>query len=356
VGSAVLVAERLIERLQTPFVLGNNEVLVTASIGIASGTLGDLPEDLLRDADTAMYRAKARSKASYLVFEPRMNARALQQLRLASDLRRAIEREEFVLHYQPKVELSSGKIVGVEALLRWEHPERGLAPPEEFIPLSEEMGLIVPIGQWVIEEACQKLARWQEQCLGDPGAPFTVSVNLSARQLQQPRLAQEIAQTLRACEVDPNGLELEITESIIMEYDEIILAKLEELKRLGVRLGIDDFGTGYSSLSHLNRLPIDVLKIDRSFIEGLNKDTKAGLITSATINLAHALNLEVVAEGVETVEQLAQLRKLRCDMAQGYYFSKPLTNEEISSLMKTGLLPNPASRAESNCLQRIEDI
>src|SRR5829696_8967556 len=264
---ATLVAKRIIEELRVPFALLGYELFVTASIGIAlsSRTHGrpKLMEDLLRDADAAMYRAKATSKASYAVFEPSMKAEAMEQLQLANDLRRAIEHDEFVLHYQPRVELASGKVVGMEALVRWKHPERGLVWPDDFVSLAEEMGLIIPIGREVIAEVCQQAHLWHQQYQHDP--PLLMSVNISAKQLQHPNFAEDITQVLQEFEVDPNAFELEITESVVMGDGEDIFDKLSELKSLGVRLAIDDFGTGYSSLSYLKRLPVETLRsISRS--------------------------------------------------------------------------------------------
>jgi diguanylate cyclase (GGDEF)-like protein/PAS domain S-box-containing protein len=332
---ATLVAKRIIEELRAPFALLGHELFVTASVGIAlsNRTLGrpDLADDLLRDADAAMYRAKATSKANYAVFEPSMKVDALEQLQLANDLRRAMEHDEFVLHYQPRVELASGKVVGMEALLRWKHPERGLVWPDDFVPLTEEMGLIIPIGREVIEEVCQQAHVWHEQYLHDP--PLLMSVNISAKQLQHPNFAENITQVLQEFEVDPNAFELEITESVVMGDQDDISAKLNELKGLGVRLAIDDFGTGYSSLSYLKRLPVETLKIDKSFISGLGRNPKDRLIASATISLAQTLGLGVVAEGVETARQATHLRKLGCDLAQGYYFAKPLTSKEASEFI-----------------------
>ena len=331
-SNALRVAERIMEELRVPFQLEDQEVFITASIGIASSaSQGDGPDDLLRNADTAMYRAKATSKATYEVFEPSMNANALEQLRLGSDLRRALEREEFTIYYQPVLEIATGEIVGMEALVRWVHPERGLLLPTEFLPLAEESGLIVPLGQWVIDDVCRQTHLWQEQ---HGSAPLLrVSLNLSARELQHPMLIELIVEGLREHDLDPRGLELEITEDAVMEYEDIILTKLRELKDLGVALAIDDFGTGYSSLMHLNRLPIDRLKIDKSFIAGLEEDPKAKKITAATISLAKVLNLKVIAEGVETAKQLGNLRKLGCELAQGNYVSKPLTSEAASALI-----------------------
>jgi diguanylate cyclase (GGDEF)-like protein/PAS domain S-box-containing protein len=335
VDDATLVAKRIIEELRAPFALLGYEQFVTASIGIALSSrtpgLPNVADDLLRDADAAMYRAKGTTKASFAVFEPSMKADALEQLKLANDLRRAIEHDEFVIHYQPRVEMMSGKIVGMEALLRWKHPERGLVWPDDFIPLAEEMGLIIPIGREVIAEVCQQAHLWHQQYQHDP--PLLISVNISARQLQHPNFAEDITQVLQEFEVDPNAFELEITESVVMGDEEDIFDKLSELKSLGVRVAIDDFGTGYSSLSYLKRLPVETLKIDKSFISGLGRNPKDRLIASATISLAQTLKLAVVAEGVETARQATHLRKLGCDLAQGYYFAKPLTSEEASEFI-----------------------
>ena len=332
---ATLVAKRIIEELRAPFALLGHELFVTTSIGIALSTRTrgrpNLVHDLLRDADAAMYRAKATSKASYAVFEPSMKADAMEQLQLANDLRRAIEHDEFVLHYQPRVELASGKVVGMEALLRWKHPERGLVWPDDFVSLAEEMGLIIPIGRGVIAEVCQQARVWHEQYMYDP--PLLMSVNISARQLQHPNFAEDITHLLQEFEVDPNAFELEITESVVMDDQDDISAKLDELKSLGVRLAIDDFGTGYSSLSYLKRLPVETLKIDKSFIRGLGRNPKDRLIASATISLAQTLGLAVVAEGVETARQATHLRKLGCDLAQGFYFAKPLTSHDASEFI-----------------------
>jgi diguanylate cyclase (GGDEF)-like protein/PAS domain S-box-containing protein len=335
VADATLVAKRIIDKLQAPFALLGQEVFVTASIGIAlsNGTLGrrNLVDELLRDADVAMYRAKAASKASYAVFEPSMMADAVEQLQLVNDLRRAVEHDEFVLHYQPRVELSSGKVVGMEALLRWKHPERGLVWPDDFVSVAEEMGLIIPIGREVIAEVCQQAHGWHQQYHRDP--PLLMSVNISARQLQESNFAEDITQALQEFGVDPSAFELEITESVVMGDQDDISAKLNELKGLGVRLAIDDFGTGYSSLSYLRHLPVETLKIDKSFISGLGRNPKDRLIASATISLAQALGLAVVAEGVETARQAMELRKLGCDLAQGNYFAKPLASKEASDFI-----------------------
>jgi len=327
---ALLVAERVVQTLRAPFLLKNQEVFVTASIGLASSlSKEDRAEDLLSKADTAMYRAKYTSKATYYVFEPSMSVNALEQLSLTSALRRAIDREEFTLYYQPIIEIATGRTVGIEALVRWKHPERGLLRPNEFLPLAEDSGLIIPLGQWVIDEVCRQTRLWQDQLGTSP--LLTVSMNLSARELQHPMLVQGVIDGLRVHGVDPRGLELEITENVAMTFEDVLLSTLKELKDLGVTLAIDDFGTGYSSLSHLYRLPIDALKIDASFIDGLDEDPKARKITAATLSLGETLNLKVVAEGVQTAEQLAYLQTLKCELAQGNYICEPLTNEAASA-------------------------
>ncbi len=333
---AILVAERVAETLQPPFVLNGHEVSTTASIGIVLGVSSrDTPDDLLRNADAAMYRVKEQSKAGYAVFDPSMSSQALERLKLESDLKRAIDREEFVVHYQPKIKLPTGEIVGMEALIRWRHPERGLVLPDEFIPLAEDLGLIIPIGNWVLENACRQARDWQEQYYD--ASSLTLCVNLSARQVQYPRLAQEVVRIIRETGVDPNNLNLEVTESVVMKEEETTFARLSELKQLGIELAIDDFGTGYSSLSYLKRLPVDVLKIDRSFVWGLGDTHADTMLVSAVIELAHALGLGTVAEGVETAEQLEQLRNLGCDMVQGNHLVQALTSEEMSALIQAGL-------------------
>jgi len=286
-----------------------------------------------------MYRAKAAVRPSYEVFNPSMHTNALERLEVETELRRAIEREEFSIYYQPVVDTVTGKVACLEALLRWEHPERGLLLPDEFIPLAEETGLIVPIGKWVMKEVSLQARIWQDEYTCDP--PLGISTNLSVRQLQHPTLVQEITEILQETGADLKGFELEITENAAMQYEEFVLRKLKGLKRLGVRLAIDDFGTGYSSLSHLNRLPIDTIKIDRSFIEGLGKDPKARKITEATISLAKALKLRVIPEGVETTKQLAQLRELGCRLVQGYYLCEPLPSEEATAFIANNLQPEP---------------
>ena len=345
-GDASLVAERIEEQLRAPFVLGGRdslrtsslsgrELFVSTSIGIAMQSLAhEHPDDLLRNADIAMYEAKGRGRARYTVFEPKMKARASEHLRVETELRRAIEREEFRVYYQPIVDLRTGRIAGVEALLRWQHPDRGLVPPLEFIPLAEETGLIVPIGQLVLEEACRQVCKWRDLYPGKPGEePLTVSVNLSVRQFGHPGLIEDIARVLRETGLDPRHLKLEITESIGAEDSGDAVATLNRLREMGIGLALDDFGTGYSALSYLKRFPITNLKLDRSFVAGLGQDAEDTAIVHAVIAFAKALGLSVTAEGIETVEQLADLQSLSCEQGQGYYFSKPLPSEAMDALL-----------------------
>ena len=318
VGEAERVAERILDTLRPPFALGERETLVTASIGIAfddTTATNQGPEELMRDADVAMYRAKRSGKARYALFEESMSAKVMERLELIDDLLRALAREELALRYQPKVSLATGRIVGFEALLRWEHPERGLLLPEGFVPLAEETDLIVPIGRWVLREACHQARAWQQRYPCDP--PLVVCVNLSAKQLRDPALFRDVHQVIRESGLEPSGLDLEITESVAMEDASATVATLEELHALGVRVIIDDFGTGYSSLSRLESFPVDYIKVDRSFVSRLEEETGARVLVKAMIDLAHALGLEAIAEGVETAGQLERLREMGCDLAQG---------------------------------------
>lgn len=339
VSNGARVAERIVQTLQAPITLAGHTLFVSASIGVASSGPGlEQPEDLLRAADTAMYRSKARGgKSHYEVFEGSTSVEALERLELENNLRLAAERGEFKVYYQPEVLLGTGRIVGMEALLRWEYPLRGLISPTEFIPFVERTGLIVPIGQWILEEACRQAVSWQEQC---PDAPPWISVNLSVRELRQPRLTEKVAEILRETGLEPHNLILEITERLLKEDMQHVADTLRRLKSLGVRIAIDDFGTGYSSLSSLERLPTDFLKIDQSFVGKLAQDKgNATVLVSALINVTQALGIKAVAEGVETAEQLEKLQELKCDIGQGYYFSEPLPSYAASDLLECSRSP-----------------
>lgn len=346
-SDAVRIADRIIEELRQPFTLGEHEVVITTSVGIALNASGqDLPANLLRDADVAMYRAKQRGRARYEVFDTSMNAAALRRLELETELRRAIERREFVLYYQPQVALTTGKIVGLEALVYWEHPKRGLVEPEAFIPLAEETGLILPLGRWIVETACRQAVHWAGR-RGD--APLAMSVNLSTHQFQHPDLVEEVAGTLSQTGLAPESLNLEITETVMMEDAAVTSKTLHQLKALGVQLSLDDFGAGYSSLGYLKHFPIDHLKIDKAFVAGLGHDRADTAITQMVITLAKALGMRVVAEGVESAEQAAQLRALGCDVGQGYYFAQPQPASAIDTVLATGLpLPHTEPAFASN--------
>ena len=332
-GEAIEVAERITQELSHPFMLIGRELFVGSSIGIALGAPGKVsPEELLRGADVAMYRAKNEGKAYDLTTGPSTGSRALERLELEGDLRRAIQREEFKVYYQPQVRLSNHRIVSLEALARWHHPERGLLLPYEFIPVAEETGLITVIGQLVLEAACRQARAWREECPKDRRP--VVFVNLSAKQFQQPNLVDQVTEALQKTELNPSGLGLEITESVLMDDAQSTVGMLQRLKALGIQLAIDDFGTGYSSLAYLKRFPADYIKIDRSFVEDLRKDSGGdAVLVSGIVTLARALGMQTVAEGVATHEQLAQLQKQACDLAQGNYLSKPLPSQAATALL-----------------------
>ncbi len=318
---AILVAERVHRALAPPFLVEGHEVFAGASIGIAlGGPETERVEHLLRDADTAMYRAKLRS-TRHAVFDSSMHQRAMAALRLENELRRALERGEMRVHYQPIVDLATGRAVGVEALVRWEHRERGLVAPGEFIALAEETGLVVPLGRWVLEESCRALAVLPEN--------LTLSVNLSGRQLLQPEFGEQLAEMLQRCGLHPARLRLELTESLLIGNGAAAIEALDKLRATGVRLCIDDFGTGYSSLSYLHELPIDSLKIDRSFIGAMVEDERKIKIVQTILLLGKGLGIEVVAEGVETAQQADVLRRLGCERAQGYFFARPGALEQL---------------------------
>ena len=318
---APAIAKKIIEAFRAPIVLDGNPVTVTASVGIALSNGGATAESLIRDADTAMSRAKQQGRARFQLFDGRMRPGAADDLRTGSALRRALERQEFALYFQPVIDLERGGVTGFEALLRWRHPERGLVAPGEFIALAEATGLIVPIGAWVLEEACRQTARWQ-QAAGD-AATLTISVNLSPRQLAEPTLPDDVARIIRDTGVHPDSLWLEITESTLMHDAESAIGVLQSLQAQGVHIAVDDFGTGYSSLSYLKRLPVEALKVDQSFVDGLGRDPEDTALTTACVSLAHALGLTAIAEGVESPAQLAELRTLGCELAQGFLFAEP---------------------------------
>jgi diguanylate cyclase (GGDEF)-like protein len=328
---AVRVAKRIQEELSQPFVLDKNSAFATASIGIALSSSGyDRPDDILRDADIAMYRAKENGKARYELFDSGMHARAVSRLQLESDLRHAIEQKEFCVYYQPIICLQTGRLSGFEALVRWNHPRRGVVSPADFIPVAEETGLIVPIGQWVLNEACANVRQWQ---LESPShRSLSLSVNLSARQVAQPDLLERIKEALAASKLSPHCLKLEITESVVMENAEAAALMFKQLRSLGVQLSIDDFGTGYSSLSYLHRFPLNYLKIDRSFVMRLTTDNDNAIVRTIS-TLAQNLGMEVIAEGVETEEQYQQLKMLGCEYGQGYLFSRPVDNDGVARLL-----------------------
>jgi diguanylate cyclase (GGDEF)-like protein/PAS domain S-box-containing protein len=331
-NEALSIIERIQEKFVQPFGLDGQEVFASASIGIAFSSTGyDNPEGLLRDADIAMYHAKSKGSACYQVFDNNMYDNAVARMQMETDLRHAVMQNEFSLYYQPIVSAKSGRITGLEALIRWNHPQKGLIPPLEFIPTTEETGLIVPLGDWIIEEACKQLSIWQKQFVDDD--PLSVSVNISSKQLT-PRFIGYVKELLGKVDLAPNSLVLEITESIIMENAEIVAPLLQQLKEMDVQLHIDDFGTGYSSLSYLHRFPLDVLKIDRSFVNRIDAKGDNLEIIIAITTLAHNLEMEVVVEGVETEEQLKKLKAIECEYMQGFYFSKPLEKEQMEFLLK----------------------
>jgi diguanylate cyclase (GGDEF)-like protein len=333
---AVLVAERIASELTEPFVLDKNTAFTTASIGIALSASGyNAPDEILRDADAAMYRAKENGKARYEMFDQAMHAKAIARLRIESDLRLAIEREEFRVHYQPIIALESGRLAGFEALVRWEHPQRGQVMPGEFIPVAEETGLIVAIGQQVLEQACKSMVQWQK--LSPTYRSLSLSVNLSARQVAQPDLIERIRRVLSESGIDPHCLKLEITESVVMENAEAATLMFKQLRALGVQLSIDDFGTGYSSLSYLHRFPVNYLKIDKSFVGRMSEANDNAEIVRTIVTLARNLGLEVIAEGVETDHQNAQLKSLGCDYGQGYLFSRPIASELVPAMLTQAL-------------------
>ena len=331
-ASVVQIVKQILNAFTQPFQLDQHEVFITASIGIAIGTAEySLPEHLLRDADMAMYRAKASGSEPYQIFDPTLHQTAIQRLQLEIDLRKAIYQQELVVHYQPILAITTGSVVGFEALVRWQHPQKGLVSPAVFIPIAEETGLITQIGHWVLKRSCQQLLQWQaEQRLS---APLTMSVNLSARQFTQPDLVEQIDQILAETQLDPRYLKLEITESAIMRNAQATAIVLQELRKRHIQLSIDDFGTGYSSLSYLHSFPVDTLKIDRSFVQQMGENADSLGLVPLIINIAQKMGMTVVAEGIETQMQLDHLKALNCDFGQGFFFFKPLEADRISALL-----------------------
>jgi len=330
VDEVLNMAERVVASLGRAFVLNGKEVFVSASIGIACTAQGETSDELVRNADVAMYIAKTRGKGRYVLFEPAMHAAALERLDLEADLRRATERGEFFLEYQPIIALDGGEVCGTEALVRWRRAGRGTVPPIMFIPVAEETGLIVEIGRWVLREACRQGARWAQE----RGAPVRVTVNLSGRQLQDPAIVDDVHNALLESQFTPADLVLEITESILMHHVDVSLLRLTQLKELGVSLAIDDFGTGYSSLSYLQRYPIDILKIDKAFVDTIDKGGDGAVLASAIVALGETLRLDTVAEGIETEAQRGMLMELGCAFGQGFLFAPPLSADDLSVLMR----------------------
>lgn len=335
-NEVILVAERILEELKTPFNLGGREIYITTSIGITLSESGHTrAEDMLRDADIAMYRAKAKGRAQYQVFNQEMHEDASKQLQIETEMRRALEKGEFCLYYQPIVQLESNRLVGVEALVRWNHPTRGTVSPMEFIPAAEENGLILPLGSWILSESCRQLREWQKR--NPLASRLTVSINLSFKQFSQLDLVKEVSSIIEKTGVDPRCLKFEVTESHIMENSEIAVAIMNRLREIGAEISLDDFGTGYSSLSYLHRLPIDYLKIDRSFVTRMIESRENAEIIRTIIKLGQNLKMKVIAEGIETPEQLEQLQSLNCEFGQGYLFSKPLESEAAAAFIGQSL-------------------
>ncbi|GAA3291024.1 GGDEF domain-containing protein [Dactylosporangium vinaceum] len=339
---AMDLADRLLAAIRRPLRLGTRDVVTSASIGVATAKAGDGddgpdPGELLRNADLAMYAAKGNGRDRYALFDPAMYAGIMREAEDRAELELALARQEFVVHYQPIVDLPTSRLIGVEALVRWEHPARGMLGPNTFIPLAESTGLIVPLGRWVLRQACEQLAEWRAQF--PAAAAIRVNINLSARQFQHEGLVEEVAGILAETGVDPHQIVLEITESLLMQDTDSTIETLGRLKALGVRLAIDDFGTGYSSLSYLKRFPVDILKIDRSFVDGITTERGDATLAEAVVQLGRALQLQTVAEGIETAEQWSTLQDLGCEFGQGYLFARPGAADAISSILGDARVP-----------------
>ena len=329
------------DAIAAPHSIDHHDLHITTSIGVSIYPEDGLDaETLVKNADTAMYQAKENGRQSYQFFKPAMNARAVERQSIEEGLRRALERQELSLHYQPKINLKTGAITGAEALLRWTHPTRGPVSPAQFIPVAEDCGLILPIGAWVLHEACTQARAW-----ADAGLPaMTMAVNVSAAEFRDDGFLAGVLATLSATGLDPSRLELELTESVLMKRAASAASILQALRAKGVQVAVDDFGTGYSSLSYLQKFPVDALKIDQSFVRQISAAGGYAILVISVIGMALSLNLRVVAEGVETLEQLAFLRANQCDEAQGYYFSQPVPPAQFAKLLETGI-PRPAATA-----------
>jgi predicted signal transduction protein with EAL and GGDEF domain len=333
-GDAAISAKKVLTALTAPHRVAQHEVAVTASIGLSIYPAdGQDAETLIKNADLAMYQAKQSGRNNYQFFRTSMNARFADRQSLEQDLRYALERKEFELHYQPKIDLKTGAITGAEALLRWQHPDRGLVFPLQFVPIAEECGLILPIGQWALRRACQQARAWQDAGM----RAIPVAVNVSSVEFRRQEFINNVWTILKDTRLEPRYLELELTESVLMQHVESTTCTLKALKDMGATLAVDDFGTGYSSLSYLSRFPIDALKLDRSFVHEITSDTGDAIIVSAVINMGKNLKQRVIAEGVETVGQVAFLKTHGCDEGQGHYFSRPMVAQQFAKILETGI-------------------